>query len=386
MPPGHGAYAFFRKKIAPYNGSVELPLPLAREVPLAPYTSLELGGPAEFFANVRSLQELVATCRWARERRLAITVLAGGSNVVVADQGVPGMVLKIAWEGMEIEKTAGAVTVIAAAGTILDHLVALAVAERWAGLECLSGIPGTVGATPIQNVGAYGQEVGERILWVEVFDLKRGAFARFSRKECEFAYRASRFRGQSRFVITRVALTLTPGGSPTLTYPELAARFAGNATPSLGEVREAVLAVREEKGMVWRPDSPARRTAGSFFKNPILKAKAWEKLCRRAWERGLLAAGQRPPHFVTPQGVKVPAAWLVERAGFSKGWRRGAFGTSPRHALALVHWGGGTTRELVAVAREIQDSVENLFGVVLEPEPAFLGFGRCPPLPRATMV
>ncbi|MGC8917219.1 MAG: UDP-N-acetylmuramate dehydrogenase [Thermoanaerobaculum sp.] len=365
---------------------MELPPWVAGDVPLAPYTTLELGGPAEFLAQVPTPEALAETCRWAQEHRLPVAVLAGGSNVVVADEGVPGVVLKVAWEGLEVHKEPGAVTVVAAAGTPLDQLVALAVAEGWAGLEGLSGIPGTVGATPIQNVGAYGQEVGDRLVWVEVFDLERQAFVRVSREACGLSYRKSRFRGQRRYVITRVALALTPGGTPTLAYPELAARFAGKATPSLADVREAVLELRRAKGMVWRPGEPESRTVGSFFKNPILHPQAWDELCRRAWEQDLLPAGQHPPHFSTPQGVKLSAAWLVERAGFSKGFRQGAFGVSPRHALALVHWGGGTARELVALAHNIQERVRRQFGVVLEPEPVFLGFGASPPLPRGVAL
>lgn len=364
---------------------MELPPWVAREVPLAPNTTLQLGGRAEFFAHVPTVAALAETCQWARKHRLPVTVLAGGSNVVVADEGVPGLVLKVAWEGLEVHKEPGAVTVVAAAGTLLDDVVALAVAQGWAGLECLSGIPGTVGATPIQNVGAYGQEVGGRIAWVEVFDLEHQTLDRLSREECGFSYRASLLRGQSRAVITRVAVTLSPGGQPTLTYPELAARFAAKAKPTLGEVREAVLALRRAKGMVWRPGEPESRTVGSFFKNPTLGREAWDELCRRVWEQELVPPSQYPPHFAAPGGIKVPAAWLVEQAGFPKGFRRGAFGTSPRHALALVHWGGGTARELVALAREIQEAVRMQFGVILEPEPVFLGFGR-PPLPRAVTL
>lgn len=352
--------------------------------PLAPCTTLGLGGPAEFFCQVRSQHELVAACRWAQDAGVPVTVLAGGSNVVVADGGVPGLVIHLAWQGLEIRKHPDQVTVIAAAGTPWDQVVRLSVEEGWAGIECLSGIPGTTGATPVQNVGAYGQEVGERILWVEVLHRQRLTLHRLLAEDCGFAYRTSAFRGKTPWIITRVAFVLLPGGQATVRYPELA-RFLGHpaAPPPLAQVREAVLELRRHKGMVLPPQDPAHRSVGSFFKNPVLNREAWEKLTERLWERGVLGYPQTPPHFAAASGVKLPAAWLVERAGFARGTRRGAVGVSPHHALALVHWGGGTSAELVAFAAEIQRAVQDTFGITLEPEPVFLGFGAEIPLERA---
>lgn len=357
---------------------------VTRDMPLAPLTTLQLGGPAEFFCPVTREEELLAACRWAQDSKVPMAILAGGSNVVVADAGVPGLVLQMAWQELDIRKQADLVTVIAAAGTPLDQVVELAVAEGWAGLECLSGIPGSVGATPVQNVGAYGQEVAERILWVEVFHREHLAFQRLFPEQCGFAYRSSIFRGKSPFIITRVAFGLTPGGRASVRYPELVA-FLGRPTalPPLAEVRHAVLALRRKKGMVLTPGLPESRTVGSFFKNPVLPRERFEALTARLWDEGILSPPHEPPHFLLPTGVKVPAAWLVERAGFARGTRRGAVGLSPHHALALVHWGGGTSAELVAFAREIQEVVKATFGITLEPEPIFLGFGPNLPLERA---
>lgn len=362
------------------------PASVTRNQPLASFTTLELGGPAEFFCQPRTQDELTTVCTWAKTAGLPVTVLAGGSNVVIADRGISGLVLRVAWQGLEVEKREDTVTVIAQAGTPLDEVVALAVAEGWAGLECLSGIPGSVGATPVQNVGAYGQEVAECILWVEVFLREHVMFKRLSRESCGFSYRNSIFRGQNRWIITRVGFRLRPQGGPTLRYPELAEFFRGSARPSLAEVRQTVLFLRQKKGMVLTPGLPESRTVGSFFKNPVLSFEAFERLKTDLWKRGVLPFPQEPPHFAVPAGIKVPAAWLVERAGFPKGTRRGPVGVSPLHALSLVHWGGGTTQALVAFASEIQRAVKDAFHITLEPEPVFLGFSPDLPLERATCL
>ncbi|MEW5878395.1 MAG: UDP-N-acetylmuramate dehydrogenase [Acidobacteriota bacterium] len=365
---------------------MRIPATVTRNQPLASFTTLELGGPAEFFCQPLTQQELKEVCAWAKVAGLPVTVLAGGSNVVIADGGVSGLVLRVAWQGLEVEKREETVTVIAQAGTPLDEVVALSVAEGWAGLECLSGIPGSVGATPVQNVGAYGQEVAECILWVEVFHREHLTFQRVPCEACGFAYRSSIFRGQRQWIITRVAFRLWPQGAPTLRYPELAELFRGSARPSLAEVRQAVLSLRQKKGMVLTPGLPESRTVGSFFKNPVLSFEAFERLKIRLWEQGVLPFPQEPPNFAVPAGIKVPAAWLVEQAGFPKGTRRGPVGVSPLHALSLVHWGGGTAEALVALASEIQRAVKQAFGITLEPEPVFLGFSQDLRLARATCL
>lgn len=351
---------------------------------MSQHTTLRLGGPAAFFAHAGNFQDLRSLCLWAREQRLPLLLLGGGSNLVVADAGVPGLVVRMAWRGIQVVERDGQVTVVAAAGTPLDELVALTVAEGWAGLECLSGIPGSVGATPIQNVGAYGQEVGERILWVEVFHPQRQKLWRLSPAQCRFAYRNSRFRHRrNRWLITRVAFCLRSGGPPTLTYPELRQLLqVRRSPPSLALVREAVLQLRGQKGMLLTGGQPWG-SAGSFFKNPVLSAAAWQSFKQRAWAEGVVPPGEEPPHWPTASGLKLSAAWLVERAGFPRGLRRGSVGLSPQHALALVHWGEGSTQALLALAGAIQQKVARTFGLLLEPEPVFWGFNGKAPLPGA---
>lgn len=364
-----------------------MPSFITRNQPLASFTTLGLGGPAEWFSAAQNVKELRQACAWAAREGIPVAVLAGGSNVVIADSGVAGLVLRVAWQGLEVKKERQTVTLIADAGTSFDEVVALAVAEGWAGLECLSGIPGTVGATPVQNVGAYGQEVAERILWVEVWHRERLSVHRLLPEHCGFSYRHSIFRGKTPWIITRVAFALTPGGEATVRYGELAAFLGAQTTaPTLAEVRQAVLALRQQKGMVWCQGEPESRTVGSFFKNPVLPPEAFEKLKKQVWERAILRHPQEPPHFPAPSGIKVPAAWLVEQAGFPKGFCRNHVGISRRHALALVHLGGGSAAELVALAAEIQHKVAETFGVLLEPEPVFWGFGPHLPLQGAVSL
>ena len=355
------------------------PIGLREGVPLAPLTTLDLGGPARWFFEARTRPELVQVLRWAAEHGLVVAVLGGGSNLVVADRGFPGLVVRVALRGLVAQAGGGKVRLSVAAGEPWDWVVKRSVAEDLAGLECLSGIPGTAGATPIQNVGAYGQEVAEVVEEVRVLDRATLCEATLGAVECGFGYRSSLFRTQpERFVVLAVTFGLRPGGPPALRYEELerAVRRKGPRV-DLGGVREAVLGLRRAKSMVVEPDDPNRRSAGSFFTNPVVSPEEADEVARRALA---LAVGE-PRRFPTDGGlVKLAAAWLVEHAGFSRGLRRGAVGLSSRHTLALVHHGGGTTAELLALAREIRAGVEERFGVRLTPEPVFLGFPSGDPL------
>jgi UDP-N-acetylmuramate dehydrogenase len=367
------------------TGSEARPAGLRTGVPLAPLTTLDLGGPARHLLEVRSAAEVREGLAWARARGLEVAVLGGGSNVVVADRGFDGLVLKAAGRGLEVRREAGAALVQAAAGEPWDELVAQTVAEGLAGLECLSGIPGSAGATPIQNVGAYGQEVGPVIDRVRVLDLGSGVERVLAGADCGFAYRSSRFRtAPGRFIVLEVAYRLRPGGAPTVAYEELQRALAvRTATPGLAAVREAVLELRRAKSMVLDPDDANRRSVGSFFLNPVVETGAAAAVEARARACGALAPGERMPRFASGDGhEKLSAAWLIERAGFSRGLRRGAVGLSSRHALALVHHGGGSAAELIALARDIRDRVEVRFGVTLRPEPVFLGFDTSQPFER----
>jgi len=272
---------------------------------------------------------------------------------------------------------------VVAAGEPWDEIVELTVAEDLAGLECLSGIPGWAGATPIQNVGAYGQEVADTIAGVRVLDLKTLVVQDIEAKDCGFSYRSSVFRRDpGRLLVLAVTFRLRPGGRPIVHYRELAQSLqAEEATPSLRNVRAAVLELRRSKSMVVESADPNRRSAGSFFLNPVLDVDSVENLQERARARGVLAKGEKLPGFDDGEGrIKMSAAWLVERAGFARGTRRGCVGLSSRHALALVHHGGGTAAGLVALASEIRTEVHKQFGVMLEPEPFFLGFAEADPL------
>lgn len=353
-----------------------------RDVPLAPLTTLELGGAADLLFEPRNEDEACEGLEWAAREGTPVAVLGGGSNLVVADAGFRGLVLRTVWRGVHVDRAGDTVRVTAAAGEPWDELVALAVSEGWAGLECLSGIPGTVGATPVQNVGAYGQDVAGAISSVRVLDRTSGAVAVLSNAECGFGYRTSALRGRTeRTVVLAVTFELRRGGLPLVRYPELAAALGRSAAPTLAVVRQAVLDLRRAKSMLLDPDDPNRRSVGSFFVNPTLALDEADAVAARACAAGVVAEPSEMPRFSSPDGrFKLPAAWLVERAGFPKGTRRGAVGVSSRHALALVHHGGGTTAELLAFAAEIRAAVRDLFGLALRPEPAFLGFPSPDPL------
>ncbi|MEO0815221.1 MAG: UDP-N-acetylmuramate dehydrogenase, partial [Myxococcota bacterium] len=298
-------------------------------IPLAPRTTLEVGGKARFFCAAHTVDALSDALRRASEERVPVTILGGGSNMLIADRGIDGLVLHPTESSVEVHGP----TVRATAGVEWDALVRRCVQEDLAGLECLSGIPGQVGASPIQNIGAYGAEVAECIESVEVLDRKTLERRSLTNEECQFSYRNSRFKTQWReqFVVTAVTFGLTPGGRPTLRYEELAARFSTDA-PRLTEVREAVLAIRRSKSMVWDRTDPNHRSAGSFFMNPIVSANDVRNIEQRS--------AQNPPRYPAGPGrFKVPAAWLIEHAGFSKGYSRGAAHISTAHALALVNSG-----------------------------------------------
>jgi UDP-N-acetylmuramate dehydrogenase len=346
---------------------------LAHDVPLAPWTTLGLGGNAAHVATITHESELEEALRTAESAGQRVFVLGGGSNVVIADEGLDALVLRIAMRGITVAVKDGRATVTLAAGEPWDPFVAQAVDSRYSGVECLSGIPGLVGATPIQNVGAYGQEVKDTVVQLRAFDRQARALVTLTAEECAFGYRTSRLKTTERYIVTAVtfAFDVRDESSP-LRYPELARAMAvheGEKAP-LAAVRQTVLHLRRGKGMVVDPADPESRSVGSFFVNPILGSADLSALERRLEGAGHAAI----PRF--PSGDdrwKVPAAWLIERAGFHRGYSHGAVRVSAHHTLALVHAGGGTTRELLALAREIRDGVRARFGVTLSPEPVMVG-------------
>ena len=349
---------------------------IEKKVPLAPLTTLELGGVASYFARPSDDEETLGALRWAADRMTPIAILAGGSNTIVPDKGFRGLVLQPASQGIALEddpSNAERALVRVAAGASWPDAVSFAVARDLAGIECLAGIPGSVGAVPIQNVGAYGQEVSNTITEVRAIDRETLDEVRLSPAECEFAYRDSRLkRERHRFLVLEVTFALTRGGAPTIRYAELERALEG-VEASLSKVAETVVALRRRKSMVLDPDDPNRRSAGSFFTNPIVDASLADQVEEVARTSGALGADETMPRYAQPDGrVKLAAGWLIERAGAEKGMREGAFGLSTAHALAIVHHGGGTTEELLRFADGISGRVSDAFGVALEREPQIL--------------
>ena len=336
---------------------------------LRDHTTLRLGGPARDWVEATTEREVVDAVRRLDSAGEPVLVLAGGSNLVVADEGFEGTVVKVATSGVASDSDdpddlacLGAVTVTVAAGESWDALVARAVDAGWVGIEALSGIPGSVGATPIQNVGAYGQEVSETLASVRTWDREQGRLRTFAAAECGFGYRTSRFKEEpGRFVVLDVTFLLKQGtlGAP-VRYAELAATLGveqGERAP-LADVRAAVLKLRSGKGMVLDPEDHDTWSAGSFFTNPVV------------------AAAEIPdgaPAWPQDGGVKTSAAWLIEQAGFRKGYGGGRLSLSTKHTLALTNRGGATTADLLELAREIRDGVEARFGIRLVNEPVLVG-------------
>jgi UDP-N-acetylmuramate dehydrogenase len=347
---------------------------LREDIPLAPLTTLRIGGSARFLVEAESSAEVEEAVAFAHSRNLPLFVLGGGSNLVVADAGWPGLVLKVAIAGIEIQPGSGDSRTLfeAGAGESWDEFVAQAVGLNCAGIECLSGIPGSVGGTPVQNVGAYGQEVGDTIESVEVFDLKDGQLRELCREACGFTYRSSIFNTteRGRFIILRVVYALTPGGRPHIEYADLKRHFQERgSSPTLAETRAAVRQIRSRKGMLIIEGDPDCRSAGSFFKNPVVSAEQHDELSRRAATKTLVL----PSYPALEKTHKVAAAWLVEHSGFSRGYRLGNVGISSKHALAIVNLGGATAAEVLALKNQIQQRVEQTWGIRLEPEPVFVG-------------
>jgi UDP-N-acetylmuramate dehydrogenase len=349
---------------------------LPREgVPLAPLTTMGVGGPARWLVEARDEAAILAALALAEARGLPLRILGGGSNLVVADAGVDALVLRVALRGLSAREVGPEVELTAAAGEPWDGVVRHAVERGWAGLECLSGIPGLVGATPIQNVGAYGQEVSDTIAGVRALDRTTREIATLPPAACGFGYRDSAFKSRmpGRHVILAVTYRLRPGGPARVRYAEIERHLAarGIERPTLGDLRESVIAVRRGKSMVLDPDDPNRRSCGSFFVNPVVGAAEAERIAAAAGDPAM-------PRWPEPGGarVKLAAAWLVERAGFGRGLADGAAGISTRHTLAIVARDGARAADVVRLARRVRDGVLARFGVRLHPEPSFWGFPR----------
>ncbi|MDP9193204.1 MAG: UDP-N-acetylmuramate dehydrogenase [Acidobacteriota bacterium] len=342
---------------------------LQENVSLAPLTTIGIGGPARFFFRAASVDDVQEALEWARSHEQPVFFLGGGSNLLISDDGFPGLVIQLDLRGITAANvTAGFVMVKVAAGEPWDRFVKYAVRREWAGIECLSGIPGSTGATPIQNVGAYGQEVSETVARVEALDRTTRRVVWLTNEECRFGYRSSLFKNieRERYVVLSVTFRLRAGGQATVKYPELQKYVAerGVTLDDLAGVRESVIAIRKRKGMVLDPRDPDTRSDGSFFMNPVLTADEYAAFAARAPEA---------PHFPAGDDVKLSAAWLIEQAGFQKGFTHGNVGLSSKHTLAIVNRGRGTAAEVVELVRMIQERVRERFGVEIQPEPNFIG-------------
>ncbi|HEY1265044.1 MAG TPA: UDP-N-acetylmuramate dehydrogenase [Terriglobales bacterium] len=344
---------------------------LRENVPLAPLTTLQVGGPARYLAEATTLAEVSEALAFAQSGNLPLFVLGGGSNLVISDAGFPGLVVKIAIRGIDVRQENEKTVFEVGAGEEWDGLVAQAVARNCAGVECLSGIPGSVGGTPVQNVGAYGQEVSETIESVLALDMKDGQPHELCNDACGFSYRTSIFNSteKGRYIILRVTYALTPGGAPRAAYADLKKHFAGwTKRPTLADVRHAIRQIRASKGMLITPGDDDCRSAGSFFKNPVLSSEQYDDLSRRAALRGL----QVPSYPALEAQKKVSAAWLVEHSGFARGYSSGHVGISRKHALAIVNRGGASAEEVLALKQSIQDRVVEIWGIQLQPEPVLV--------------
>jgi UDP-N-acetylmuramate dehydrogenase len=350
----------------------EADLILQENIPLAPLTTLQVGGPARYFALCASESEVQEGVTYAAERRLPLFILGGGSNLVIADEGWPGLVLKISIQG--IQETANGFFRVGA-GEDWDEFVAHAINENYGGVECLSGIPGTVGGTPVQNVGAYGQEVAETIVYVRLLEIATGKIIELNKAECGFSYRKSIFNStqRERYIVLCVVYQLDRNKEPRTEYADLKKHFAGNPkAPTLQQVRDAVREIRRSKAMLLVEDDEDCRSAGSFFKNPVVSSAEADRIETMARQK---VPEKTLPRYPGADGlVKLAAAWLVEQAGFHKGYARGPVAISRKHTLAIVNRGGATAKDIIALKDEVQKRVFDVWGVKLEPEPVFVGF------------
>lgn len=337
-------------------------------IPLAPLTTMNVGGPARYFVKVKSEDEARAALKFARGENLPVFILGGGSNIVVSDSGFPGLVIKNEINGFTVQNHNGKARLIVGAGEDWDGTVGRTVEAGLAGLENLSGIPGTVGAAPVQNIGAYGASADKVISEVRGIDTKTLEQKVLSGERCEFSYRDSIFKREpGKIFITGVVFELVPGGAPNVaSYPDVQKYFADwEQPPTLKEIRRAIIEIRSRKGMVMLPEYDSFQSVGSFFKNPIVGRVEFEKIktsCPSPW------------FWETPDGrVKISAACLIEQSGFRKGYREGRVGISPKHPLAIINLGGAKAMEIAAFAGKIWDAVEARFGICLEREAEFLG-------------
>jgi len=337
-------------------------LDIQRDVALAPLTTLRIGGPAKVFMLATSEDDVADSMAFAYREGLDVFILGGGSNVLMSDEGFDGLVLQTGIKGVKQNGE----SLVAGAGEDWDDFVERCVRDDLAGLECMSGIPGFVGGTPVQNVGAYGQEVADTISSVKCYDREVNNIVELTNADCGFTYRTSIFNTthRDRYIVLAVTYKLQKGGAPKTEYRDLKEMFV-DTSPSLRHVRNAVVDIRRKKSMVIDPADPNSRSAGSFFKNPIVDGKRLEQI---ESQTGAV------PYFEFGEQVKIPAAWLIEKAGFPKGFVLGNAGISSNHTLAIINRGSAKAADIIALKDMIQGGVRETFGIELVPEPVFVGF------------
>lgn len=349
-----------------------------QDIPLAALTTMRVGGPARRLVIAESIDEIVDTVRECDDADEPLLVLSGGSNLVIADEGFAGSVLRIATTGITVESNdaCGGVFVRVAAGESWDDFVAHACRQGWSGIEALSGIPGLTGATPVQNVGAYGQDVSQTIASVRVWDRREECVRTIANADARFSYRHSMFKGTDRYVVLDVLFQLRPADrSQPIAYADLATELGVQVGDRvlLDEARTAVLAQRARRGMVLDEADHDTWSCGSFFTNPILSARAFETFEHRA-AQVLGPDGPTPPRFAADEGIKTAAAWLIDKAGFGKSYAMpGPAALSTKHTLAITNRGTATAADITALAREIRDGVHDSFGITLVAEPVMVG-------------
>lgn len=344
---------------------------IKRNEPLAPLTTLGVGGSADYYVELNNIVDVIEIINYSRLNEIQVFILGGGSNIVVADSGWQGLVLRYVNRDFIFHDT----KVEASAGLNWDDLVVAAIDRGLGGIECLSGVPGLVGAAPVQNIGCYGQEVSETIEMVEAVNVGDGKVCQFFKSECGLSYRQSRFKKDKQYLITKVFFNLQHSDFGTVRYDEVARTLKEQniLRPTLADVRRAVLSIRRRKSMIIDPLDPNSKSVGSFFVNPIVNNKSADEVDSMARRSGAKVMPRWP---TDDERVKLSAAWLIESAGFQRGETYGRVGLSQNHILAIVNRGGATSNEIIALASKIRNRVRDIFGLTLEPEPVFIGFDR----------
>ncbi len=345
--------------------------------PLKELTTFKIGGPARYFTEVSREREVLEALAFAKGLNLDIFTLGGGSNLLVSDEGFPGLVIHNRITGLDYRRDGDSVVVTANAGHEWDAFTKLCTEHNWQGVECLSGIPGTVGAAPVQNIGAYGQSAESVVEEVRAFDITTGSPAILGSQDCGFRYRQSIFNtaAAGRYIITGVTFRLAAAGRSHITHHDLKQHFSATADITPAQVRDAVLEIRNSKGLLVLDGYDRLNSAGSFFKNPVVSCEIFEQVRKTVQDIGGCA------NWSWPQAsgeVKISAACLIQTAGFTRGYRRGNVGISPRHTLALINYGNATACEVIAFARQVQERVGEKFGITLKPEVQCIGI--LPPL------